>query len=81
MASLSCDNYESLASTIYISPYNIWQCMRWTIDESSAHVRWLLLLVIRLEDSDGQFLLIEAAHFLPKWLKPETSENRVRLLQ
>ena len=42
-------------------------------------VNWLPLLLIRMEDSDGEFLLIEAAHFLPKWLKPETSENRVSL--
>ena len=34
-------------------------------------------LVVMVTDSDGQFLLIEAAHHLPKWLKPETSENRV----
>ena len=34
-------------------------------------------LVISVTDSDGQFLLIEAAHHLPKWLKPETSTNRV----
>ena len=29
-------------------------------------------------DNDGEFLLIEAAHFLPKWLQPDTSQNRVR---
>ncbi|KAH7950291.1 hypothetical protein HPB49_021917 [Dermacentor silvarum] len=31
----------------------------------------------RVEDTDGEFLLIEAAEHLPKWLNPETSENRV----
>ena len=31
-----------------------------------------------IEDSDGEFLLIEAAYHLPKWLEPETSTNRVR---
>lgn len=31
-----------------------------------------------MEDNDGEFLLIEAADYLPKWLNPETSENRVR---
>ncbi|KAH9365739.1 hypothetical protein HPB48_009600 [Haemaphysalis longicornis] len=36
-------------------------------------------LVIKVEDSDGEFLLIEAAEALPKWLNPETSENRVYL--
>ncbi|KAM6956604.1 protein ecdysoneless homolog [Aplochiton taeniatus] len=36
-------------------------------------------LAARVEDNDGEFLLIEAADFLPKWLNPETSENRVFL--
>ena len=31
-------------------------------------------------DNDGDFLLIEAAYALPKWLKPETASNRVWLL-
>lgn len=31
----------------------------------------------RVDDNDGEFLLIEAADFLPKWLNPENSENRV----
>ena len=30
-------------------------------------------------DSDGEFLLIEAAEALPSWVKPTNSENRVRL--
>ncbi|KAM9324985.1 protein ecdysoneless homolog [Gastrophryne carolinensis] len=34
-------------------------------------------LAARVEDNDGEFLLIEAAEFLPKWLKPENSSNRV----
>ncbi|KAM5140819.1 protein ecdysoneless homolog [Mantella aurantiaca] len=34
-------------------------------------------LAARVEDNDGEFLLIEAADFLPKWLKPENSCNRV----
>jgi hypothetical protein len=28
-------------------------------------------------DTDGQFLLIEAAAVLPKWLNPEIADNRV----
>lgn len=32
---------------------------------------------IRIYDSDGEFLLIEAANALPKWLTPEVAENRV----
>uniref|UniRef100_A0A4W3GL82 Ecdysoneless homolog (Drosophila) n=1 Tax=Callorhinchus milii TaxID=7868 RepID=A0A4W3GL82_CALMI len=34
-------------------------------------------LVASIEDNDGEFLLIEAAEYLPKWLNPETSTNRV----
>ena len=29
-------------------------------------------------DTDGQFLLIEAANALPKWLNPEIADNRAR---
>ncbi|TRZ00723.1 hypothetical protein DNTS_007163 [Danionella cerebrum] len=32
-----------------------------------------------VHDNDGQFLLIEAAEHLPKWLDPDSSENRVFL--
>lgn len=31
----------------------------------------------RVWDSDGEVLLIEAAHHLPRWLKPDTAANRV----
>ncbi|XP_030840023.1 protein ecdysoneless homolog [Strongylocentrotus purpuratus] len=34
-------------------------------------------LVASVHDSDGEFLLIEAAYHLPKWMEPETSINRV----
>ncbi|XP_062467541.1 protein ecdysoneless homolog [Pezoporus occidentalis] len=34
-------------------------------------------LAARIDDNDGEFLLIEAADFLPKWLNPENSDNRV----
>uniref|UniRef100_A0A8C5L6K6 Ecdysoneless cell cycle regulator n=1 Tax=Jaculus jaculus TaxID=51337 RepID=A0A8C5L6K6_JACJA len=34
-------------------------------------------LVARIEDNDGEFLLIEAADFVPKWLEPDNSDNRV----
>ncbi|XP_061168215.1 protein ecdysoneless homolog [Saccostrea echinata] len=36
-------------------------------------------LVIQVQDIDGEFLLIEAADALPKWVDPETVENRVFL--
>lgn len=32
---------------------------------------------IRVYDTDGEFLLIEAANSLPKWLNPEIADNRV----
>lgn len=36
-------------------------------------------MAARIWDNDGDFLLIEAAYSLPKWLKPDTSTNRVWL--
>ncbi|TLD19461.1 SGT1 domain-containing protein [Venturia nashicola] len=32
---------------------------------------------MRVSDTDGEFLLIEAANTLPKWLNPEIAEHRV----
>ena len=40
----------------------------------SAHRRGL----DRMHDNDGEFLLIEAADVLPRWLKPSLAANRVR---
>lgn len=37
--------------------------------------------VARVYDSDGEFLLIEAAEFLPEWASPDTCHNRVFLHQ
>lgn len=31
----------------------------------------------RVQDNDGEFLLIEAADQIPAWLDPENSDNRV----
>lgn len=36
-------------------------------------------VIVRVVDSDGEFLLIEAADHLPKWATPETCEQRVNL--
>ncbi|KAI9598745.1 SGT1 protein-domain-containing protein, partial [Syncephalis fuscata] len=33
--------------------------------------------VVEIRDNDGEFLLIEAAAYLPGWLEPDTSEHRV----
>ena len=32
---------------------------------------------IKIVDTDGEFLLIEAANALPRWLNPEIADNRV----
>lgn len=37
-------------------------------------------LVARVIDSDGEFLLIEAANYLPLWANPDTCENRVSFI-
>lgn len=37
-------------------------------------------LIARACDSDGEFLLIEAADHLPQWANPETCEQRVSLI-
>lgn len=34
-------------------------------------------LAFKIWDNDGQFLLIEAAEHIPKWLEPDTADNRV----
>lgn len=34
-------------------------------------------LYVRIQDNDGEFLLIEAAGTLPEWLEPDVAENRV----
>lgn len=36
-------------------------------------------LWIKVVDTDGEFLLIEAANALPRWLNPEIADNRVSL--
>jgi hypothetical protein len=40
-------------------------------------VNYHLLYTCRVIDSDGEFLLIEAADYLPAWANPETCEERV----
>lgn len=34
--------------------------------------------VVAVEDEDGEFLLIEGAEALPKWVTPDNAANRVR---
>ena len=47
-----------------------------------VHVLWQVSkrfpnTFISIQDTDGEFLLIESALHIPDWLKPETAENRV----
>ncbi|KAG0284762.1 hypothetical protein BGZ96_010893 [Linnemannia gamsii] len=37
--------------------------------------------IARVQDNDGEFLLIEAADHIPAWLDPENSDNRVFIYQ
>lgn len=35
-------------------------------------------IVVQVKDSDGDFVLIESADYLPKWANPDSTNNRVR---
>ncbi len=39
---------------------------------------YILMVGGSVWDSDGEFLLIEAAEELPSWVSPSNAENRVR---
>ena len=63
--------------------------IRWALCTNSAYFSNIyekkvtnssLIKLFRVFDSDGEFLLIEAADQLPPWVTPENSENRVCLL-
>ncbi|KAF9648515.1 SGT1-domain-containing protein [Thelephora ganbajun] len=48
-------------------------CVVWLLREISK--KWDL--AISVSDSDGEFLLIEAAEVLPSWVTPSNAENRI----
>ncbi|KAL5534603.1 hypothetical protein ACEPAG_1066 [Sanghuangporus baumii] len=50
-------------------------CVVWLLREVSK--KWDV--AVSVYDSDGEFLLIEAAEYLPSWITPSNSENRVWL--
>lgn len=53
----------------------------WFIVELIFHLtRKISDLVARVIDSDGEFMMIEAADHLPKWANPDTCTNRVSRL-
>lgn len=67
------------------SPACVWGSLRWgdNVEDEWMAAGLLLRLServpdasIRLWDADGEFLLIEAAYALPRWVKPETAANR-----
>lgn len=37
-------------------------------------------VIARVADSDGEFLLIETAEYLPQWADPEVCDNRVSII-
>lgn len=49
----------------------------WLLREASRH--WDI--VVSIFDTDGEFLLIEAADSLPEWVTPSNAENRVWIYQ
>ncbi|XP_047993363.1 protein ecdysoneless homolog [Leguminivora glycinivorella] len=38
-------------------------------------------LIVQVRDDDGEFLLIEAADYLPSWANPDSTDNRVFIYQ
>ncbi len=54
-----------------------WFCVKLLLELTSEFPE----LVASIFDSDGDFLLIEAAEVLPRWLEPEMSKNRIFLAQ
>lgn len=71
-------------SVLRLSYYSVWNGVFGGFDGQvwcMWRSRHACVSVCRVEDNDGEFLLIEAADHLPKWLNPETSENRVGCLK
>ena len=54
----------------------------WNLEVDDCHrfALFFTILFVSISDNDGEFLLIEAAHFLPRWLNPGNSKNRVSSL-
>ena len=49
--------------------------MPWNFNKFNFHL--VCTFFFSISDNDGEFLLIEAADFLPRWLTPDNSKNRV----
>lgn len=77
--------------SIYISTTGITSLHGRTNYGDSIEDEWVIVYILRelskrhsdiwikVTDSDGEFLLIEAAGQLPSWLEPEVADNRVCL--
>jgi hypothetical protein len=48
----------------------------WFISYIALKLSQKICISISLTDSDGQFMLIEAAEFIPDWIEPDNCENR-----
>jgi hypothetical protein len=48
----------------------------WFISYIALKLSQNFRISISLTDSDGQFMLIEAAEFIPDWIEPDNCENR-----
>jgi hypothetical protein len=57
----------------------IWRQLYVIISLRSSCAYMCLLLTPQVWDNDGEFLLIEAAYALPRWLSPENATSRVWL--
>ncbi|KAG5670401.1 hypothetical protein PVAND_000669 [Polypedilum vanderplanki] len=76
---LNIDNNEQLPPHLYgISHYGDNIQDEWFIVSLLFYIsRELPSIIIRVCDSDGEFLLIEAAEHLPRWANPDTCEQKV----
>lgn len=76
---LFCDVLDQLPAHLHGITYfgdNIQD--EWFIVSLLMHLtREVAGLIVRVCDSDGEFLLIEAADHLPEWANPEACEQRV----
>ena len=51
----------------------------WFVTFILSDITRKLPLIAKVDDTDGSFLLIEAADALPRWVDPDTAQNRVFL--
>eukprot|EP00884_Botryococcus_braunii_P000669 jgi/Botrbrau1/10602/Bobra.0358s0021.1 len=78
------------AKPLYCGPPCIWGEVHFGDNvEDEWFIVWMLQevtrklpgVLARVWDNDGEFMLIEVAHHIPSWLRPETATNRVWLYE